>query len=228
METMNFYNFRYCKFFLSLVEESLTKSRPDMSDTNLQIEHIMPQTLNDDWVKELGKNHETIHQELVHTIGNLTLIRHNKELGNKKFSEKKVIYEENAGLQIAKTNITDKKAWNAKTIKTRTDWIIDVLLQDVLEIPDSMRRVNNFTPKEGRGLSFQDLQLIGLDINFVDDPSIKARVIGDKEVEFEGKCWKLSPLTKEIQTRRGKENQSGKYQGAWYWEYDGIRLADII
>ena len=131
-------------------------------------------------------------------------------------------------MQIAKTNITDKKAWNAKTIKTRTDWIIDVLLQDVLEIPDSMRRVNNFTPKEGRGLSFQDLQLIGLDINFVDDPSIKARVIGDKEVEFEGKCWKLSPLTKEIQTRRGKENQSGKYQGAWYWEYDGIRLADII
>ena len=39
---------------------------------------------------------------------------------------------------------------------------------------------------------------------------------------------KHSPITKEIQTRRGKANASGAYNGAYYWEYDGIRLSDIL
>lgn len=228
LETMNFYNFRYCKFFLALIEENLTKSRPDLSDEHLQIEHIMPQKLNADWQQELGNDYESIHQEFVHTIGNLTLIRHNQELGQKKFVDKKGIYNDNAGLQIAKTKIIDKEHWNKDSIKARARWMIRYILTDVLPIPDAMRKVNNFAAKEGKSLSFQELQLIGLDINFIDDPSICAHVVADKEVEFEGKKWKLSPLTREIQTRRGKVNASGSYQGAQYWEYDGIKLAEIM
>lgn len=228
VRTMNFYNFRYCKFFLSLIEEKITKSRPDQSDENLQIEHIMPRKLSDRWLDDLGEDYEAIHQELVDTIGNLTLIRHNQELGNKPFIEKKKVYEEKAGLQIAKTEIINHQVWNDKSINQRADWIIACLLNDVLPIPDNMRKTNNFSPKEGRYLSFQNLQLIGLDISFVDDPSIIAHVVSDKEVEFEGKKWRLSPLTKEIQTRRGKVNASGSYQGAWWWEFDGIRLSEIM
>lgn len=228
MVTMNFYNFRYCKFYLSLIEEQITKSLPDQSDENLQIEHIMPQKLNADWENELGADYETIHQELVNTIGNLTLIRHNKELGNRKFSEKKKIYEEKAGLQIAKTEIINQDIWNQDSIHNRTEWMISFLLHEVLTIPDKMRRTNNFAVKEGRGLSLQGLQLVGLDISFVEDPTIRAHVVSDKEVEFEGKKWKLSPLTREIQTRRGKANASGAYQGAYWWEYDGIRLFDVM
>lgn len=228
LETMNFYNFRYSKFYLSLIEESITRSRPDQSDEKLQVEHIMPRTLNGDWQAELGENYEMIHQELVNTIGNLTLIRHNQELGNKKFADKKRIYEENAGLQIAKTEITNHDKWTADAIKERSMWITTILLRDVLAIPDKMRKINNFNQKESRGLSFESLQLIGLDIDFIEDPTICAHVVSDKEVEFEGRRWRLSPLTKEIQTRRGKLNASGAYQGAWWWEYDGIRLYDII
>ena len=228
METMNFYNFRHCKFYLSLVEESITKSRPDQSDDKLQVEHIMPKTLNDEWRNYLGADCDAMHQELVHTIGNLTLIRHNQELGQKLFDEKKKLYVEKAGLQIAKTEITDKEKWDADTIKGRTRWITKYLLDNVLEIPDDMRITNNFAQKEGRGLSFQELQLIGLEINFIDDPDIVAKVVSDNEVEFEGKRWKLSPLTREIQTRRGKRNASGTYSGAYWWEFDGIRLSDVI
>lgn len=228
MRTMNFYNFRYCKFFLSLIEEKITKSRPDQSDENLQIEHIMPRKLSDKWLDDLGEDYEAIHQELIDTIGNLTLIRHNQELGNKSFSEKRKVYEEKAGLQIAKTEIINHQVWNDKSINQRADWIITYLLNDVLPIPDKMRKTNNFSPKEGRYLSFQNLQLIGLDISFVDDSSIIAHVVSDKEVEFEGKKWRLSPLTKEIQTRRGKVNASGSYQGAWWWEFDDIRLSEIM
>lgn len=228
LETMNFASFRYCKLYLSLIEEKITKSRPDQTDKKLQIEHIMPQTLNDDWKKALGSDYETIHQEYVHTIGNLTLIRHNQELGNKSFSDKKDVYENSAGLQIAKTGITNKDHWGKDTIRARAKWIIGFLLKDVLPIPDGMRRTNNFKVKTGRRLSFQELQIIGEDINFIADPSIVAHIVGDKEVEFEGKKWKLSPLTKEIQTRRGTLSPSGSYQGAQYWEYDGMKLADIM
>lgn len=225
---MNFYNFRYCKLFLSMVEEKLTKSRPDLTDQNLQIEHIMPQTLNDKWKAALGPDAETIHQQYVNSIGNLTLIRHNQELGQKTFADKKSIYDNNAGLQIARTMITNHDEWNDKTIAERADWIISYLLEDVLPIPDDMKKTNNFVPKENRGLSFDELQLVGLYINFIDDTSIKAKVVSNKEVEFEGKRWKLSPLTREIMTRKGRVNNSGAYQGAKYWEYDDICLADIM
>ena len=228
LETMNFYNFKHCKFYLSLIEESITRSMPDLGDEKLQIEHIMPQKLNEEWQNELGDDYESIHQDLINTIGNLTLIRHNQELGNKPFSEKKEVYENNAGLQIAKTQITNQDKWDEMAIKSRSEWIRAYLITEVLPIPDERRRKNNFTPKEGRRLSFQELQLIGLDITFVDDSSIRAHVIGDKEVEFEGKKWRLSPLTKEIQERRGRVNASGSYQGAQYWEFDGIKLADIM
>ncbi|MDD7218737.1 MAG: HNH endonuclease family protein, partial [Clostridia bacterium] len=228
METMNFSNFQYCKFILSLIEEKLTKNRPDLTDKKLQLEHIMPQKLNEKWKIDLGSNYDNIHQTYVNTIGNLTLIRHNQELGQKPFIEKKDIYENHAGLQIARTKITDKESWNEDSIKERTNWMIEFLLEEVLPIPDQMRKVNNFNVKNIKGLSFQSLQLIGLDINFIYDPTITAHVINDKEVEFEGTKWKLSPLTREIQTRRGAVNKSGAYQGAQYWEYDGIKLADII
>ena len=228
LETTNFYNFRHCKFYLALIEENITKCRPDLTDKNLQIEHIMPQKLNQKWEKDLGESFEDIHQEYVHSIGNLTLIRHNKELGQKSFDEKKEIYVHNTGLQIAKTKITDCRKWNEKAMKKRAKWIIEYLLLNVLPIPDKMKRINNFIMKEHRGLSFQELQLIGLNINFINDPSIVVRVVGDKDVEFEGKKWKLSPLTKEIYTRKGTVNASGSYQGAQHWEYDGIKLADIM
>ena len=50
-----------------------------------------------------------------------------------------------------------------------------------------MRKTNNFKIKAGRHFSFHELQIIGEDINFIDDPTIIAHVVGDKEVVFEGK-----------------------------------------
>ena len=228
LDSANFYNFEYCKFYLSLIEEKITKSRPDLSDQSLQIEHIMPQKLNDRWKEALGESYEAIHQELVHTIGNLTLIRHNQELGNKSFEEKKEFYGHKEGLQISKEFITVCKNWNERTIKERTKNLAEFLLQEVVPIPDEMRRSNNFADKGKKALSFQELGLIGETIEFIADPSIKAKVVSDKEVEFEGKTWRMSPLTNEIQTRRGTVNASGSYQGAQYWQYEDMKLADLL
>ena len=188
----------------------------------------MPQTLNYDWQEELGDDYESVHQELINTIGNLTLIRHNQELGNKPFSYKKDVYENKAGLQIARKEITNRKKWNKTSIIHRGKWIINYLLTEVIPIPEEIRRTNNFSIKENRGLSFLELQLVGETINFNPNPSITAKVVSDKEVEFEGKRWKLSPLTRELFNRMGRVSKSGSYRGAYYWSYDGMKLSSII
>ena len=228
LETANFYNYQYCKLVLAMIEEKITKNRPDISEKKLQIEHIMPQTLSESWKKELGPDYENIHQELVNTIGNLTLIRHNQELGNKSFAEKKNIYEHNAGLQIARSEITNQGTWNQATIQHRTQWIIHYLLQNVLPIPDTMRKANNFTIKTKKKLSFKELGLIGETIHFISNPSITAIIKTDTEVKFEGTLWKLSPLTRELFKRMGKMNKSGTYRGSSYWEYDGHKIDKLM
>lgn len=226
LETLNFYSLKQCRYILSLVEEKLTKQRPE--DGNIQIEHIMPQTLNPAWKDELGEKAEDLNREYGNTIGNLTLIRHNQELGNKPFAEKKKVYEEKAGLQIARKEITNRTKWNKNSITNRMNWIIDYLLKEVLLIPDDIRRTNNFRMRKMNRLSFTELQLIGETIYFLSDSSITAKVVGDTEVEFEGKVWKLSPLTAEIFRRKGTLSKSGSYQGSQYWEYDGMRLSSIM
>lgn len=230
--TSNFYSLALCKFYLATVEECLTNNRPDIiNDELLQIEHIMPQTLSSNWISYLGKKDTELHPQYVHSIGNLTLIRHNQKLGNKSFEEKRKIYRDHAGLQIAKSRIVDAKKWDVKAIERRADWIIKTLLHDVLPIPDEMRRKNNYRVRrqgDSKHLSFKELELIGESITFIDDTDIVARVVGDDQVEFEGKKWKLSPLTREIKTRQGRCNKSGSYQGAQYWKYDDVKLADIM
>jgi uncharacterized protein with ParB-like and HNH nuclease domain len=228
-ETANFFNHQHCRFLLALLEEKITKSRPNLSDSRLQVEHIMPQTLNDEWRSQLGPDCDAVHQELVHTIGNLTLIRHNQELGNRPFNKKKSIYESNSGLQIARTMITNRGQWNAEAIKERAEWIIHCILDEVLPIPDEMRKSNNFanlTLKDRNRFSFEKLGLIGKEIYFLADRTFMAKVVDKHNVEFEGKTMKLSPLTREIQTRLGRVNPSGSYQGSKYWGYGGKRLAD--
>ncbi len=228
LESANFYNYQYNTFYLALIEENITKSRPDLNDKRLQVEHIMPQTLDDEWKRELGSDWDNVHQKYLHDIGNLTLIRHNQELGNKSFQEKKDTYINKAGLQIAKTKITDKAHWDKDAIIDRHNWIVTYLVEKVLPIPLDMRKTNNFGQNEKHGLSFDSLGLIGENIQFCKDRTISVRVVSDKLVEFEGKEWKLSPLTREIMIRRGEVNRSGAYQGAQYWEYDGMKLALLI
>ena len=41
LRTMNFCNFNQAKFVLTLIEEQITKSRPDRMDKDRRVEHIM-------------------------------------------------------------------------------------------------------------------------------------------------------------------------------------------
>ncbi|GAA7445900.1 hypothetical protein ckin115_06620 [Helicobacter pylori] len=48
----------------------------------------MPQKLTEEWERDLGQDHERIHTQYLHTIGNLTLTGYNSEYSNKSFQEK--------------------------------------------------------------------------------------------------------------------------------------------
>jgi uncharacterized protein with ParB-like and HNH nuclease domain len=60
-----------------------------LKDGVLTIEHIMPQTLSDDWILELGDNYHEIHEKWLHKLANLTLTGYNSKYSNHSFQVKK-------------------------------------------------------------------------------------------------------------------------------------------
>lgn len=67
----------------------------------------------------------------------------------------------------------------------------------------------------------------GDEIKFIADTTIIATVAGEREVEYGGQIWKLSPLTYKIYEDKGQLNSSGAYQGANYWQWNGKKLKDL-
>ena len=235
LKSMNFYNSgesrNYPRLLLSLIEERLTKSRPNWDDEALQLEHILPQTLNDVWRKELGEDSEQTHQELVHTLGNITLIRHNQELGNKSFEIKKSTYSGKSGLQVAQNYVTATERWDGEAIRHRGAYLSEIIIDDVLRIPASRKHASNWAQESDKSSQFdiKDVlnQLIGETIYFAEDPRISAVVGKDSKVQFEGTEWKLSPLTTAIKQRLGKVSPNSQFNGASYWIWSDIRLVDL-
>lgn len=74
-------------YLLSNLENFENKELVDLSEVS--IEHIMPQTLSKEWVKDLGRNYAYVHSKYLGTIGNLTLTGYNSKLSNKSFEYKK-------------------------------------------------------------------------------------------------------------------------------------------
>lgn len=82
--------------------------------------------------------------------------------------------------------------------------------------------------KQGALFSFYRKGLKNGDrITFITDTAIVAVVCGEREVEYGGQVWKLSPLTYKVFEDKGQLNSSGAYQGANYWSHSGQKLKDL-
>jgi uncharacterized protein with ParB-like and HNH nuclease domain len=68
---------RKTKLILERIEESYNH-KEQVSFEDLSIEHIMPQTLTENWQSYLGEDWEITHELLLHTLGNLTCLWQNK------------------------------------------------------------------------------------------------------------------------------------------------------
>mgnify|MGYP000190886583 CR=1 FL=1 len=114
---------RQQRFILQALAESLAgKEIPDWEAAEYSIEHVLPQTLTDQWLEMLRKGGATdphqVHYDLKDTLGNLTLTAHNPELSNHPLERKQQIFND-SGLKMNRT-IAKTKSWGEKEIRKRS------------------------------------------------------------------------------------------------------------
>jgi len=113
------------KVILERLEASMG-NKEQVSYEDVTIEHVMPQTLSDEWEKSLGPNSEANHELWLHTLGNLTMSAYNQELSNQVFARKKKIFTESR-LQL--NRYFDKMStWSFDSIKERGEYLANKAL----------------------------------------------------------------------------------------------------
>ncbi len=81
------------------------------------VEHVMPQSLTEEWRAMLGVNFEIVHKTWKDTIGNLTLAGYNGDLGSRPFEEKKKVYSQ-SNFKM-NSYFVDKSVWTGAGIEAR-------------------------------------------------------------------------------------------------------------
>lgn len=137
-----------CKYVLKSIEnatEDGKESKEVVDISTLSIEHIMPQTLTEEWKKDLGKDYQRVHEKYLHNLGNLSLTGYNSELGQKSFAEKKEkIKNKNSHIVVLNKDVLDKTVWNESAIIKRADRLSNILLNIFkIEKPDKKIRFIN-------------------------------------------------------------------------------------
>ena len=125
-------NNRYLYFILSSWDdyrqpkESFLLDRIKLGKSSYSLEHIMPQTLNKDWKRDLGDNWAETHERYLNCLANLTLTAYNSEYSNKRFEEK--LRHQHGYLSsplLINEFVKSQKVWNEQTIKNRIEWWLD-------------------------------------------------------------------------------------------------------
>ncbi|MEJ8601569.1 DUF262 and DUF1524 domain-containing protein [Helicobacter pylori] len=126
--TIDFYHFKKNKYFLERLENFDTKEPVDTQKCN--IEHIMPQTLEEEWERDLGENFQAIHDKYLHTTGNLTLTGYNYEYSNKSFQEKRGMEKgfKQSPLKLNQS-LKDLESFGEKEIEKRANDLADWALK---------------------------------------------------------------------------------------------------
>ncbi|CAM4344337.1 DUF262 domain-containing protein [Lacicoccus alkaliphilus] len=109
-----------------------------VQNQDYSVEHIMPQTLSSEWKKELGENHEELHDLYLNSIGNLTLTGYNSKYSNRPFREKQNIEKGFKDSHFAFLNRLPavSESWGeAEIIRRRNDIIKRSL--DIWKYPDT-------------------------------------------------------------------------------------------
>ena len=130
LKQFDFYNYNNSAWVLCKIENFNHKEKVILTK-DITKEHIMPQTLSQQWKEGMSEKELILYKEYVHTIGNITLTGYNANLGNKSFEDKKTM--EN-GYCSSKINLTKElckyDCWGIDEISQRTD----MLTQQIISI----------------------------------------------------------------------------------------------
>jgi hypothetical protein len=111
-----------CKFLLETIEEQYGHRELATFDS-ATIEHVMPQTLNDEWLAMLGEDAIDFHEKWLHLLGNLTLTAYNSALSNSPFPKKKLLLR---GSHFEMNRwIAEREKWTEAELLERTDLLFN-------------------------------------------------------------------------------------------------------
>ncbi len=132
--TRDCYNrFAKKKYLLERLENAYHPKQPIGVGKEFQIEHIMPQSIDDspEWQAMLGDSWEMIHDEYCNNLGNLTLTGANPELSNKPFEQKlnDAQYGFRKSPYALNDYVRDQDVWTEAQIEERASILADEALK---------------------------------------------------------------------------------------------------
>lgn len=167
-----------------------------MNTGELTIEHIMPQTLTQQWKTSLGEAWNEIYDTKLHTLGNLTLTGYNSKYSNKSFIEKRDCENgfRESGLRLNK-DLCNLENWSKKEIDNRCNMFINKALT-LWTYP-----ATTFIPKEN----------VLDEISLEDADDLTGRILvsytyGDSQ---EHKCTSWAEMIENVLIQLYTENSSG-------------------
>ena len=107
---------------------------PQNAEGRYTVEHVMPQTLTEEWRRMLGREAESVHADYLHLLGNLTLTSYNSSYANRPFAEKLHIHKQKVlGLAESpiKLNIHFRNTtkWGKEEIIRRGEYLADLAVE---------------------------------------------------------------------------------------------------
>lgn len=116
LKTNNSRNKKIVRFILFKIESYKSSTSYDFESSAYNIEHILPENPNDNWIAFSSKDHE----DYVYRIGNMALMKtsDNRNIGNCKYEDKVDSYRSSAFL-TTQSIPTHYSAWTHKEITTR-------------------------------------------------------------------------------------------------------------
>jgi uncharacterized protein with ParB-like and HNH nuclease domain len=174
---------RGTKYMLYMLElhSPFHKGLPSFEDETLSIEHVMPQTLNDEWKNYLTDETLENYDVLVTKLGNLALTNYNSEMSNNSFEDKQKIYKESNFYNTRA--LTEYKKWSVVEINRRTE----KMAKEALEIWKLPEKYQSSSPAHE--------SLHTLDEDFTQFAYTKPSTILIQDEEFTVNAWaELLPI----------------------------------
>ncbi len=163
------------KYFFERLENYNNRERIAVEDqidnTELTIEHVMPQTLTNEWKENLGEKWELTHSKYIDTVGNLTLTAYNSDYSNLSFTRKKSLPDK--GFIYSKLSLNSYiktcEVWTEKQITERAKKLYE-WAEKIWQTP-----VTDFEPDV-----VEDWVTLDDEIDFTNKTILKINLLGDE------------------------------------------------
>lgn len=162
-DSYNRSRFKITKYVLYRLElaSRYSKGITPYNEKTLQIEHVLPQKLDDEWKKKLPDSTKNNHDQYCNLLGNLVLTNNNQALSNNYFDAKKQTYAHETFYNTQQ--ISQYTQWTEDEIIQRTNqlaegicqiWKVPTFSDDWLTINDAL--ASDMTGKKPKDLIFKN------------------------------------------------------------------------